>query len=45
MNILNIRKKDIQGQTELTFDFYSDNLNNVMDSNIDDRISGRNNLL
>lgn len=42
---LNMREKNTQGQIELVFDSYSDNLEDVMDSNIDDKTLGKNNSL
>lgn len=45
MRALNMREGDTQRQTELVFDLYKDNLEDIMDSNIDDGVSGRNNSL
>lgn len=45
MCTLNMRERDTQEQTGPVFDFYRNSLKNVMDSNIDNEVSGRNNLL
>ena len=42
---LNMKEKDTQRQTEPVFDLYRDSLEDVMDSNIDDRLLGENNYL
>ena len=42
---LNMREGDTQGQTEPMFDPYRDSLKDVMDSNINDGVPGRNNSL
>lgn len=38
-------KKDIQGQIEPMFDFYRNNLEDIINSNIGNRIVNRNSLL
>ena len=45
MHTLNIRKKDTSGQIELVFNLYRNILKDVMDSNINNKVFGRNNLL
>lgn len=45
MLALNIREKDIQGQMESVSNFHRNSLENVMDSNIDDGVAGKKNLL
>lgn len=40
-----MNKENNQKQTKLVFDFYKDNLEDVIDSNIDDRLFSRNNYL
>lgn len=45
MHILNMKKKDIQEQTEPVFDLYRDNVKNVIDTDIDDGLPNRNNYL
>ena len=45
MRALNMREGDTQRQTEPVFDPYRDSLEDVMDSNIDDGVPGRNNSL
>ena len=42
---LNVRERDTQGQTEPVFDPYRDSLEDVMDSNVDNGVPGRNNPL
>ena len=42
---LNMRKGDTQGQIEPVFDPYRDSLEDVMDSNVDKGVPGRNNPL
>lgn len=45
MHILNIQERDTQEQTEPLFDYYRDSLKDVIDNNIDNVVSSRNNLL
>lgn len=45
MHALNMRKSDTQRQTKPVFDFYKVSLENVMDSNINNRVPSRNNSL
>ena len=45
MRALNMREGDTQGQTEPVFDPYRDSLEDVMDSNVDNGVPGRNNPL
>lgn len=45
MYIVNIGKKDTQKQTEPIFDIYRNNLEDVMDSNIDNTVHTKNNFL
>lgn len=45
MYALNIRKKNIQEQKKPRFDFYRDSLEEMIDSNIDNRVSDKNNFL
>lgn len=45
MRTLNIREGDTQGQTKPIFDLYKYSLEAVMDSDIDDRVPGKNNPL
>lgn len=45
IRIWNIRRKDMQEQIKPMFDSYGDNIEDVIDSNIDNDVSGRNNLL
>lgn len=40
-----MRKKNIQGQIKPVFDPYKNSLKNVIDNNIDDKISSTNNFL
>lgn len=42
---LNIREKNTQKQTNSGFDSYKDSLGDVINSNIDDGIPDKNNLL
>ena len=42
---LNMKEKNTQGQIGPLFDLYRDSQEDVMDSNIDDWLTGRNNLL
>lgn len=41
----NIREKNIQGQTKSLFNLYKDSLKDMIDNNIDNRISDKNNFL
>ena len=45
IHALNMRKEDTQEQTEPMFDPYKDGLEDVINSNIDDRVPGKNNPL
>lgn len=45
MYTLNLRKKDIKWQLELVLDFGNNSLKNIIDSNIINRIPGKNNFL
>lgn len=45
MRNMNIREKNIQEQIKPIFDFYKNSLVNIIDSNIDNRIPSKNNLL
>ena len=45
MCALNMKKGDTHRQTEPVFDPYKNNLEDIMDSNIDDGLSGKNNYL
>ena len=45
MCALNMREEDTQGQTEPVFDPYRDSLEDVIDSDVDDGVPGRNNPL
>lgn len=40
-----MRQKDTQEQTKPVFNLYKDSLEDVIDNNIYDRVSGQNNLL
>lgn len=40
-----MREKNTQEQIELVFNPYKNSLKNIIDSNIDDRVSGKNNFL
>ena len=43
MRVLKIKEKDTQEQTELVFNSYRDCLEDVMDSNINNGLAGKNN--
>ena len=45
MHALNMREGDTQGQTEPVFDPYRDSLEDVIDSDVDDGVPGKNNPL
>lgn len=45
MHTQNIRKKDTPGQIELVLNLYRNILKDVMDSNINNKVFGRNDLL
>ncbi len=45
MRALNMKEGDTQRQTKPVFDLYRDSLEDVMDSDIDDEVPGRNNPL
>lgn len=45
MHALNIKQRDIQGQTKLVFNFYKNSLEDIIDSNIDKKVSSKNNFL
>lgn len=45
MRALNIREEDTQGQTKPISDLFRDNLKDVINSNINDQVLSRNNLL
>lgn len=44
MHTLKMREKNTQEQTKPIFDLFKDSLEDVIDSNIDNRISSRNNF-
>lgn len=45
MHALNIKKKDTQKQTKPVFDFSKDSLEDIINSNIDNKLLSKNNYL